>query len=134
MKNLKVILSLLPVLALSCFIYFSTIGFSSQTTSSESKNMNIQNEKASGTVLLWINLISANERCITGYYEICLNGIPLTPETTEGFYLSVPCEEEFTLCIKAGSCYGTYTGTANCNTDTFRNIYLDDTNPHCDCF
>lgn len=140
MKNLKVVVTLLPVLILGSFIYFSTIGFSKidEVTSSISKNkiekLYEVKEKPSNTVSVWIILTSSNGRCLTGYYEICLNGVNIGVQTTEGFYLNVPCDKEFTLCIKDGDCYGTYTGIVNCNSDTFRIINMSDSNPHCDCF
>lgn len=138
MKNLKVILSLLPVLALTCFIYFSTLGFSNlnttKTTTFKNKIESIPVKKPSTTVMLWINLRDlGGNHCLGGSYEYCINGGHAIFESTEGFYAEVPCGETFTICVSSGNCWGSWTGTVSCNTDTFINVDMSPENKPCSC-
>ncbi|MBX7046569.1 MAG: hypothetical protein K1X86_12110 [Ignavibacteria bacterium] len=134
MNKLKIFFKLLPVIAIASFIYFTTTGSFLNSIEKFPIDTKINGNKTSGTIDLWINLTSSSSGCLSGYYEVCRNGGPLAPETTEGFYVKVTCNEEFTICIKSGNCYGTYTGTVNCITDTFININLSGANPPCECF
>ncbi|MBX7046570.1 MAG: hypothetical protein K1X86_12115 [Ignavibacteria bacterium] len=136
MKNFKVVLSLLPIIALGCFVYFSSIGFSKfnvkKTSPPDSKIEKITKEKTSSTVMLWITLSGAE--CLSGNYSYCINGGNSYYVNTEGFYAEVPCGEEFTICVRTLdiSCRGSYTGTVSCDTDTYKIVELSPFNT-CDC-
>ncbi|MBX7046571.1 MAG: hypothetical protein K1X86_12120 [Ignavibacteria bacterium] len=129
MKNLKVIISLLPVLILGMFIYFSTIGFSKlndgSAVSAKNKKEKIEIKKTSSTIMLWINLTSVSgSDCLTGSYQYCINrGTPIQV-FGEGFSVEVPCNEQFTICVSSGTCAGAFTGSVACDTETFISIQL----------
>jgi len=130
MKNLKVVISLLPVLILTCFIYFSTIGFSTAEEGPAAK----ADKRPTNTVMLYIILTDTDgNHCLGGSYEYCINGGHPQNVFTEGFYAEVPCGEPFTICVTSGKCSGIWTGTASCNVDTFITVNLSPDGRPCSC-
>jgi hypothetical protein len=141
MKNLKLILTSFPVIALVIFLYFATSGFYQSNhvlTKVQSKeNKSEINSDRSTTMNLHIIITSSSSRCLVPPYNICINGQLCCRSTLEEFDIKIPCDEEITICIYSASspsCTDTYTNNFHCTaggaTHTFN---LSDLNPPCDC-
>ena len=135
MKNLKVVSAFLPLLAIACFIYFSTSGFSAKETE---KPGSVTNEvsKPSTDCFYQIHLDSSNPSCLSGSYTWCIDGGEVQYSSGD-FEVKFPCESgTHTICVQSNTgCKGTISITVvcPCRTSNPRTIMLSTSNPACEC-
>jgi hypothetical protein len=127
MKNLKVILSLLPAAAFVFFIFLSTNGSSAAKSYAPAGN----------TVMMHVT-IWGSELCHLGNsYTYCINGVSPQVFPSDGM-LEFPCDATSTICIKSNAgCCGSWTGYLDpCNAISFFDIpvVISSNTECCDCF
>ncbi len=118
MKNLKVLLSAIPLIIASLIIYFSTSAYN--------------NEKPSGGLL--VHLINATSLdCLDGDLTYCINGSG--PIRIDGdFKIDVECNEYVEICVKSSAgCAGSWAGNINCAGSASIDIYLSNIGADCKC-
>lgn len=118
MKHFKVFSAFLPLLAIACFIYFSTSGFSSTQLGnkfeSEIQPVKIVAKKPNGLIYLVHLTNTGGGHCLTGDYTYCIDG-GTSSHATGDFYVELNCDEYHTICINSSQgCYGTWTGYIDC--------------------
>jgi hypothetical protein len=130
MKKFKVILSLLPVLAIASFIYFSALGFSHVPEVKTNTTL----AKPSATTLVAVHLSDiGGNHCLTGNYYYCVNGGPAIPFSFPG-EIEVPCDEYVTICVTSDApCTGSWTGFVSCGPNPKITIDLSPFNARCNC-
>ncbi|MBS1516225.1 MAG: hypothetical protein JSS63_14410 [Bacteroidetes bacterium] len=114
MKNLKVVVSLLPVLILGSFIYFSTIGFSNTPEKIEKKSLPASYKKPQGTCPITFHLLYV-DATPPPIIKICINETYSFTTGEDSFTLDIPCDETTTICVWDGTFYGSVTITPGCS-------------------
>jgi hypothetical protein len=109
MKNLKVIMSSVSVLAVAMLIYFTSAGLTAETSAANEKD-----ESVSSTCTYFVHITSSDDACLTGSYKYCINGGHSQPTSSDVIVVEVPCDRLYTLCVDSGTCGGTIQLPANC--------------------
>ncbi|MBN8569130.1 MAG: hypothetical protein J0M18_05830 [Ignavibacteria bacterium] len=138
MKNLKLLFTALPVLALTCFIYFSTSGFSNHNKAESNKNYKTISNLKEGpntTIDLTIHLTDlGSNHCLSGDYRICVNGGSPQAYYSDEFEIKVTCGEYVSFCVVSSTgCTGSWYGYVPCPDNPGIYIDLSPTNPECSC-
>jgi hypothetical protein len=132
MKNLKVALSSVCVLALALLIYFTSAGLSNNTPAAKEKP-----ESGSTVCSYHVTVNSNGFLCLSGSYKYCINGGTTMTNTTGVIEVEVPCERLYTLCVESSSgCSGTIQLGGNCpcpDEGISTNIFIESGNPPCNC-
>ncbi|MBN8569131.1 MAG: hypothetical protein J0M18_05835 [Ignavibacteria bacterium] len=118
MKNIKIILSLLPVIAISLMIYFFSSGYANSKTSS-------------GVTVHLLNATAYD--CLGGDYTYCINGShPI--EVHGDFKIDIECNEYVEICVHSKSgCAGSWAGYFSCVATPDIYIYLSNIAANCSC-
>ncbi|MBN8569133.1 MAG: hypothetical protein J0M18_05845 [Ignavibacteria bacterium] len=136
MKNFRMILSLLPVLFISVFIYFLSTGFfrADIGKAAPAHSSTLTKIKTSGTVFTVHLTDSGSNHCLSGNYTYCVNGGLITSASGD-FQVELECNEYTTICVQSSSgCKGTWTGYVNCEDSLLIIIDLMPNNEGlCDC-
>lgn len=131
MKNIRVILSLLPVLALTFFIYLSTLGFSHAPLEKSKSEF----KKPSASMILAVHITDVGgNHCLTGDYTYCVNGGPAIQVFSDYFEVEVPCGDDVTICVTSSAgCTGSWTGPASCEPQPRVTIDISPFGARCNC-
>jgi len=132
MKNLKVALSSVCVLALALLIYFTSAGLSNNTPAAKEK------PESGSTVCTYHVTINSNSfLCLTGNYKYCINGGPLLSSPSDVIDVNVPCERLYTLCvISSAGCTGSIQLGGNCpcpEEGISTTVFIESGNAACNC-
>lgn len=136
MKNLKVVLSLLPVFALGCFIYFSATAYTpaKEVKLATDDKLITLNEKTSTTCLFRI-IPNLDKDCDCTNMTVCIgSGAPFYVQSGTVFGVNVEEGTSVSVCVRCGTCSGmvTLTATPPCGVPNV-NVYLTSSGGGCSC-
>jgi hypothetical protein len=120
MKNLRVVMALIPMAAFAMFIYFSTSGFFSANEKESSVS------KPNGNTVILLATITGGDDCKGTEYKVCINGGAVFTVYSNSFNVELPCDAYSEVCVLSNTgCCGRWQGTLpGCDELTFFGIEI----------